>query len=111
MLGESSSVLNNPTFWNLALLERIVNDGYLVNDVVEWKDKIQAASPSVLDQFEVATRRAITAKVKQSGPLPKSRLDAIKHFKKEAIRLLKKDNGRLATLLEQFHVMIGSKDV
>ncbi len=110
MLGGSSSVLDNPAFWNLALLGRIVNDGFLVNDVQEWRDTIQGTSASVLDRFEVATRRAIGTRATRGEVLPPVLLKEAKRFKHNAIKALKKDPARLDALIAEFDTLLGTKN-
>jgi tRNA uridine 5-carbamoylmethylation protein Kti12 len=109
MLGGSSSVLNNPAFWNLALLGRIVNDGFLVNDVQEWRDTIQGTSASVLDRFEVATRRAIGTHAARGDVLPSALLKEAKRFKQNAMKALKKDPARLDALIAEFDALLATK--
>lgn len=109
MLSGSSSVMDNPAFWNLALLGRIVNNGFLVNDVQEWKDSIQGSSASVLDRFEVATRRAIGTQAAKGEALPLVLRKKIKQFKHNAMKVLKNDPTRLDALIVDFDNLIGTK--
>ncbi len=109
MLSASGSVLDNPAFWNLALLGRIVNDGFLVNDVQEWRDSIQGTSASVLDRFEVATRRVISTRAARGEALPPAVLKEAKLFKQNAMKALKKDHTRLDALIAEFTDLLGTK--
>ncbi|MBN2150926.1 MAG: AAA family ATPase [Candidatus Lokiarchaeota archaeon] len=109
LLGGSTSVTGNPAFWNLALTGRIVNDGFLVSDVREWRDAVQRAPSGVLDMFEVATRRAIGARASMGEALPPPVLKEAKRFKRDAMKVLKKDPSRLDALIAGFNEVLGTK--
>ena len=110
LLDGASSILDNPTFWNLAKVDAIVNDGYLIKDVQEWKDRIDLGSSNAVTTFDVATRRAVNADVKQRGAMSSQTMREIMKFKKRAIKSLKKDQSRLNALLDEFNAMLGSGD-
>ncbi|HME51386.1 MAG TPA: AAA family ATPase [Candidatus Lokiarchaeia archaeon] len=108
LLANAISVLENPAFWNLAKLDAIVNKGYLVNDVAEWKARIDSGSSNAVNSFDLATRRAVNAHVKKAGPISKDLLLVIQNFKKNAIKAIKKDPSRLDALLVEFNTILGT---
>ncbi|MEX2681955.1 MAG: AAA family ATPase [Candidatus Sigynarchaeota archaeon] len=110
LLGATTSVMDNPAFWNLALLGRIVNDGFLINDVQEWRDSIQGMSSSALDRFEVATRRAINARVTRGEALSPSLRKEIKRYKHDAMKVLKTDPTKLDAFIAGFNDLLGTKN-
>lgn len=110
LLGDSSSVLGNVAFWNLAMLGRIIDDGFMLHDIQEWKDSIQRSSASVLDRFEVETRRVIGAMAGASGSLSPVLIKDVKRFKQDAMKVLKKDPARFDALIDAFKAMVGMKE-
>lgn len=100
MLQAVESVTGNPAFWNIALVGDIVNKGFLVNNVQEWKDRISSKGASVLESFDLVARQAVNEAVAASGPLSPGTLAAVSAFKQEARATLKRDPARLAALLD-----------
>ncbi len=109
LLSGSTSILNNPAFWNLALLDRIVNDGFLVNDVQGLDDMTQETLASVLNRFEVETRRSIGTRAAKGEVVPLALLKEAKRFKQNAMKALKKDPARLDALIADFNALLGTK--
>lgn len=110
LLEGANSVLENPVFWNLAKLDAIVSKGYLINDVKEWKARIDSESSNAANTFDLATRRAVNAHVKLTGPISNALLHDIQKFKKNAIKAITIDPSRLDALLVEFNAILSSVD-
>ena len=106
MLGDASSVMENPAFWSLAKIDDIVRKGYLVDNVKEWREKLDPRGGSILEAFDLSCRRLINERVKAAGPLTRAMLGTIKHFKQRARSTLKTDPAQLQPLLEELKAML-----
>nr|MDO8116991.1 AAA family ATPase [Candidatus Sigynarchaeota archaeon] len=96
--GSVTSVLENPAYWNLACLKDIINKGYLINDVQEWREIISTSmsgkkqtAVSILEQFDMETRRMTSAHVAGTGPIQVDVLERSKEVKARAMKALKRD--------------------
>jgi len=102
-----------PAFWNIALTERIVNEGYLDKILKESSGDVPRetkAASNAIDAFDVAARRAIAIRHKESNPLPEKLLALIKQFKKDAVLALRSNPALLDDYIKKFKAMLGIVD-